>query len=174
MLDTYKALTRNQFDAALCTLNACIDRCPESAWHAPVGNLKFCQVVFHTLIFVDVYLGRDEASVRDQPFHLANSDFFRDYEELEDRPQRNLYERGPVKVYLDHCRRKAAAVIAAETEATLAAPAGFHVKFTRAELHVYGIRHVQHHAAQLSLRLRVDHGVEIPWVGSGWRELAPR
>ena len=46
MLDTVKTLTRNQFDAALCTLNACIDRCPERAWHAPVGNLKFCQVGF--------------------------------------------------------------------------------------------------------------------------------
>jgi hypothetical protein len=42
----------------------------------------------------------------------------------------------------------------------------------RAELHVYNIRHIQHHAAQLSLRLRLDTGDGIPWVGSGWREMA--
>jgi hypothetical protein len=41
---------------------------------------------------------------------------------------------------------------------------------SRAELYVYNLRHIQHHAAQLSLRLRLDHGVNIAWVGSGWRE----
>ena len=41
----------------------------------------------------------------------------------------------------------------------------------RAELHVYSIRHIQHHAAQLSLRLRLDAGVAIPWIGVGWREV---
>jgi hypothetical protein len=175
MLETFKALTQNQFDAALCTLNACIDRCPEPAWHAPVGSLAFCQVVFHALFFADLYLGRDEASLRGQPFHAANESFFRDYEELEPRAQQNHYDRAPVKAYLDHCRGKVATILADETEATLAGPSGFGwCRFTRAELHVYNFRHVQHHAAQLSLRLRVDHRVEIPWVGSGWRELPPQ
>ena len=39
--------------------------------------------------------------------------------------------------------------------------------FTRAELHLYNIRHIQHHAAQLILRLRLDTDVDIPWVGRG-------
>jgi len=37
----------------------------------------------------------------------------------------------------------------------------------RAELHVYNIRRIQHHAAQLNLRLRLDTNVDIPWIGSG-------
>jgi hypothetical protein len=43
--------------------------------------------------------------------------------------------------------------------------------FSRAELYAYNTRHIQHHAAQLSLRLRIDAGVDIPWIGLGWREL---
>ena len=41
---------------------------------------------------------------------------------------------------------------------------------SRAELYVYNTRHLQHHAAQLSLRLRLDAGVHTPWFGGGWRE----
>jgi hypothetical protein len=172
MLDTFKELTVSQFEAALCTLNTCIDRCPQSAWQARVGNYAFSQVVFHTLLFTDLYLGADVASLRAQPFHVSNADFFANYEEFEDHVPRNLYERAPVKRYLEHCRQKVGEVIRGESEQTLGGPSGFEWrKFTRAELHVYSLRHVQHHAAQLSLRLRLDHAVDIPWIGSGWREL---
>ena len=60
-----------------------------------------------------------------------------------------LYERGANKVYVQHCRRKAAEAIAAETEESLQAQASFQLRtFSRAELHVYNIRHIQHHAAE--------------------------
>jgi len=66
-----------------------------------------------------------------------------------------------------HCRDKASRVIAAETADTLSAPCGFdRLKFSRAELYIYITRHVQHHAAQLSLRLRLDTGEGVPWAKS--------
>ena len=174
MLDTLKTLLANQFDAALCTLELCIARCPDAAWDAPVANLKFCQVAFHTLFFADAYLGPsdDEDAFRAQPFHRAHAAFFRDYEEFEDRAQTLLYDRPTVRRYVEHCRAKAAAALASETAESLSTPAAFARRsFSRAELYVYNTRHVQHHAAaQLSLRLRLDHGIDIPWVGSGWKE----
>jgi len=172
MLDTYKQLIANQFEAVFCKLNTCIGRCPEAAWNAPVGNNALCQVAFHTLFFADLYLGHDEESFRAQPFHRANESFFAEYEELEDREPLALYERGPVRAYLAHCRGKASQVVAAETADALRARCGFGwLPFSRAELHVYNIRHVQHHAAQLSLRLRLDFQENIPWFKSGWRDL---
>ncbi len=172
MLDTVRELIANQLEAALCTLNACIDRCPETAWNARVGNLKFCQVAFHTLFYADFYLGTNEESFRRQPFHRDNERSFGVYEEFEDRPPQSLYDKAFIKNYLAHCRNKAAAVIAAETADTLTARSGFErLKFSRAELHVYNIRHIQHHAAQLGLRLRLDVHEAVPWVGSGWREV---
>jgi hypothetical protein len=172
MLATIKELLANQFAAALCTLNTCIGRCPESAWNAKVGNARFCQVAFHALFYTDYYLGENEGSFREQLFHRDHQEFFGDYEEFEDREPVRLYERGAIKVYVQHCRRKAAEAIAAETEESLQAQASFQRRtFSRAELHVYNIRHIQHHAAQLSLRLRIDAQVDIPWIGSGWREV---
>jgi hypothetical protein len=171
MLDIYKDLIASQFEAALCTLDICIDRCPDESWDAPVANLAFCQAVFHVLFFTDYYLGSEEQDLLQQPFHQQHKDYFRDYEELQPRKQELLYDRPTTKSYLQHCRSKAADVIAAETAELLNGPSGFKAReFSRAELHLYSIRHIQHHAAQLSLRLRLDHGVDVPWVGSGWRD----
>ena len=76
-----------------------------------------------------------------------------------------------IEGYLAFVRGKAAATIAAETETDLCAAARFARRnCSRAELHVYNIRHIQHHAAQLILRLRLDSGVDIPWIGAGWRD----
>jgi DinB superfamily len=166
MLDTFKQILAHQYEV----LNAGIDRCPEAAWDAPVGNLTFGQVAFHTLFFIDLYLGPDVESLRQQPFHRDNRRFFRDYEELEPRRRQHRYGRPAIKRYLDHVRQKATAVIPAETEESLQGPSGFDwKKYNRAELHVTNIRHIQHHAAQLSLRLRIDFGEDVPWVGSGWQ-----
>jgi len=171
MLETYKNLIANQYEAALSTLNTCIDRCPPDAWNGPVGNLAFCQAVFHTLFFADCYLGIDTEALKAQAFHRENVDFFRDYEEMEDREQKLLYDKPAITKYVEHCRRKGLATIAAETEETLKARCGFYwLEFTRAELYVYNIRHIQHHAAQLSLRLRLNKAAEIPWEKSAWRD----
>jgi hypothetical protein len=172
MLDTFKELIANQFEAAFCTLSACIDRCPETAWNAPVANHAFCQAVFHALFYADVYLGPDDKSFREQPFHRSHAEFFGDYEELEDRPPQSLYDKESIKTYLEFCRSKAAEAIAAETADTLKARSGFGwLAFSRAELYVYNIRHLQHHAAQLILRLRIDGHADMPWARSGWRDM---
>ena len=172
MLDTFKGLIASQFEAALCTLNICIDRCPEASWDAPVGNWPFCQVAFHTLFFTDYYLGLNEESLRRQSFHRDNERFFGDYEQLEDRKPVSRYVKASIRKYMDHCREKVKQVIASETAESLSAKAGFEGReFSRAELHVYTIRHIQHHAAHMSLRLRIDAQQEIPWIGIGWREM---
>ncbi len=169
MSGTIGQMLLNQYEAAFRTLGLCVDRCPEPAWNEPVANLAFCQVAFHTLFFADYYLGENEDALRQQAFHRENQRVFRDYEELQPRQQELLYERPDVNAYLAHCRGKASRVMTAATLESLEAPCGFQRRaYSRAELHVYNIRHIQHHAAQLSLRLRLDFGEDIPWVKSGW------
>src|SRR5205085_11069980 len=115
--------------------------------------------------------GDDVDAFKRQPFHLEHTGEFRNYEELEDRPPVLLYEKPFVLSYLQHVRHKAQETIAAESAEVLAGRSGFHWrKCSRAELHVYNVRHVQHHAAQLSLRLRLDVDIDIPWVSHAWRD----
>src|SRR5205809_1195845 len=172
-LPTLKELLAHQYEASLSTLNLCIARCPDASWDERVAKWKFCQAAFHTVFFADVYLqpSDDVEAFKRQPFHLEHKDVFRDYEEMEDRPQVLLYEKPFVLSYLQQVRRKAQETIARESAEVLAGPSGFAWrKCSRAELHVYNIRHIQHHAAQLSLRLRLDAEVDIPWVSHAWKE----
>ena len=173
MLDTYRQLVVNQYDAVLAGLNFCIDRCPDELWDAQAGHQPFCQIVFHALFYGDVYLGYGLDGLREQPFHLAHAASFRDYEELEDRAPALLYERDFIKQYVQHCRAKAAATLAGETAEILAGPSGFERRTsTRAELHIYNIRHLQDHVSQLNSYLAAQTGTDTPWFGSGWREIA--
>ena len=170
--ETYQQLLASQFEASLCTLGHCLARCPGDLWSARVVLYPFYQVAFHALIFADLYLSADEESFRQQPFHLANRELFRDYEQLEDREPVLFYDRSQLLTYLAFCRSKAVATMAAETFATLSAPARFAGKnFSRGELHLVNIRHLQHHAAQLIMRLRLDANIDIPWIATGWRDL---
>jgi len=173
MLDTLKELLAHQYEASLSMLNLAIARCPDAIWDQPVAKLKYCQAAFHVVFFADVYLqpSDDVDALKHQPFHLEHIAAFRDYEELEDRPQALLYEKPFVLNYLQNVRLKARETIARESADLLAGPSGFrHRKCSRAELHIYNIRHIQHHAAQLSLRLRLDSEIDIPWVGHLWKE----
>ena len=76
--------------------------------------------------------------------------------------------------YVSICRQKMLETLAAETAESLQGPSGFsHRPSTRGELHLYNLRHVQHHTGQLSAYLRrVDPSLSLralPWIGAGWR-----
>lgn len=180
MVDTVKTLLVHQYEAALSMLKAAVDQCPDTLWHERVASYAYDQIVFHTLFFTDLYLGLDEESFQGQPFHLRHKVLFAglslDVEPFED-PTPRRHDKASLLTYLEFCRRKATEVMAAETEETLTAPAGVRAgggqNYPRAELHIYNIRHVHHHAAQLGLRLRLDTGEGVEWVGSGWSEAAP-
>ena len=171
MLEHFKELAVNQYHAALKTLDLCVDKCPDETWDAPIHELAFCQAIFHALFFTDLYLGHDIKSQKAQPFHEEHANVFRDYEELQPRKQELMYERPWIKLYIEHCRDKVTEIFASETEESLTADQIWWKRTSsRAESHIYTIRHAQHHAAQLILRLRLNHNVEMPWVNAGWRQ----
>jgi hypothetical protein len=168
MIEAFKTTTASQLRAALAMLADAIDKCPDEAWDRPVSQLKFCQAAFHVLFYLDLYLEPTCATVREQPFHVAYPDFFGDYEEVEPRAPVRTYDKPSLERYLAFCREKIGRSLAAETADTLAGPSGFDwLKFSRAELYLYNLRHVQHHAAQLILRLRLDYDGEFRWVSAG-------
>ncbi len=152
MIELFQRMTINQYEAALCTLHECVTRCPEQMWQAPVVNHPYSQTVFHTLFFADLYLGENMDAQPAQAFHRQNAEAFADYEQLEDRIPQGTYEKPFISDYLGFCRNKVAEVVSNESAEMLA-----------------NIRHIQHHAAQLILRLREKAGIDMPWVKSGWQ-----
>ena len=171
MLEAYKTAVANQFDAVLCSLNNCLKQCPDSNLDMRVGAFKFNHVVFHTLIFTDLYLSEDESAFREQSFHHENRALFNDYDELSPGSTETTPNRETLVAYLEFCRNKSSRVIHGETVTSLEQRTGFPwLDFPRWELHIYNIRHIQHHVAGLGLRLRLDLDCDTGWVKSGWTD----
>ena len=62
MSDHLQQILARQFDAALCMLNDCVEKCPPALWDARVAKYPFWQVAYHALCFVDLYLSPGEAA----------------------------------------------------------------------------------------------------------------
>lgn len=157
-----------QLQAALSTLEYCINECPTEEWQEKHKDAPFSQVVFHTLFYCDFYLSGDEAEFKNQAFHRENMGTFDDYEELEYRAAVHLYEKEFVIKYLKYCREKIRLKLQNQTCIELNNPVRIGNKeMTGLELFIYVARHIQHHAAQLGLRIQYLTGKEMKWFSQG-------
>ena len=168
MLPLVRATLSRQYGGALKMLGGCIRGCNAEHWGQPVGRFPFWHVAYHVLFYTDLYLSKDEQSFRPQAFHR------KDYQVMGSLPYPPYtpvvadqpYDKAAIGGYVQACMTKAAAVVAAETQASLAGESGFPwLPIPRLELHVYNIRHVQHHTGQLAAFLRRSGAKGVGWVG---------
>ena len=168
MTEYLKQILISQFEASLAMFKQRIEVCPEEYWEGKVGADTFRQTAYHALFYLDLYLTQN-----DNTFVLS------DLNEIggDDRQPGicpGLSKEDTLK-YIERCRAKILGVVASETAETLQGESGFSWrKNSRAELHIYNIRHFQHHVGQLSTYLRRisdEHNLSLKlnWVGEGWK-----
>jgi hypothetical protein len=168
-VDMIRLAIAGQYGAAFKMLANCIETADAIAWNAPVGKVAFWHVAYHVTFTADLYLARDEHEFVPPAFHQPDSNFFGTPPWVKDRtvaaPQ--PYGNDVLIPYVRATHEKGRESVARETEATLAGPSGFGwLQITRLELHLYNIRHIQHHAGQLAAILRRDGGNGVPWAAS--------
>lgn len=154
--------------AALATLNQCIETCTDDEWEKSHNDAPFSQVLFHALIYTDYYLSLDEQEFKAQQFHGENEDIFRDYEELDYKEPIEVYTKNEIKKYFDFCRAKTDRYFEGLQDSSIMEESRHLGGMKNLELLIYVIRHIQHHAAQLGLRLEQAGGEEQGWKRSGW------
>jgi uncharacterized damage-inducible protein DinB len=168
MVEYLKGVLKGQYEAALGMLNDCLVVCPDEHWDGIIGKYPFWQVAYHTLCFADLYLTADETKFQPREIHPAG------WKEFDDEYPSRRFERGELLAYAALCRQKAQESLAAETRESLEGASGHaRRKFSRGELHVYSIRHIQHHTGQLSAHLRrISPAMQemhvLKWGSSGW------
>ena len=151
-----------QYEASLAMLRDCLAKCPAAQWDEKVAKYTFWQVAYHTLCFADLYLTDDESQFVFRDLHPAG------WEEFNGEYPSRRFSQEELLRYADLCREKARDILTAETQERLEGPSGFARHPTsRGEMHVYNIRHIQHHAGQLSALLRRAN-VDTRWVRTGW------
>lgn len=161
MTDLLRRAIASQFIAALDMFDDCLRKCPPEHWDTPVARYPFWHVAYHTLCYVDLYLtpGGEAAYTPRPEFHP------RGWAEFEEEYPSRRFAPSEIAAYSDVCRRKIDDTLAAETGASLAGPSGYsRLSFSRAELHLYNLRHLQHHTGQLSALLRRVAAADPVWV----------
>jgi len=159
MTEETKQLIWGQFGAAIDTLENAIRACPDNLWS---DQSRFHQVWYmasHTLFWLDYYLTEDTADFKPpEPFGLEELD---PAGVIPARP----YSKDELLTYLEYCRHKCRETIRTMTEQRAAKLRKFKkADLTHAELLLYNMRHVQHHAAQINLLLRQNIDSAPGWV----------
>jgi hypothetical protein len=159
MDNTLKEIIWLQFGAAIDMLENAVAACPDDLWGDRSQRSEFWYVVFHTLFFLDLYLSDSEVGfVPPAPFTL---------DEMDERgllPER-VYTKEELLKYLEHGRKKCRTTITTMTKEKANRRCGFHwLDISVAEVLLYNMRHVQHHAGQLNLILRQKIDSAPGWV----------
>jgi len=169
MLDLIRQSIANQYGAGLKMVEDAIEQCQAEQWTGKVGKVAFWQVSYHVLFCTDMYLSPEISRFKPQPFHRENYNFlerqpFPPFKKVvADQP----YDKATLLGYVKTCRKRVIECMKGETESILAGPSGFHwIPFPRAQLHLYNIRHIQHHTGGLNAFLNRTQGKGAAWVGT--------
>jgi hypothetical protein len=159
-LTTLKTVIWQQFGASIDMFDDAIVLCPDQLWTAVLWKDpddaqygQFWFVAYHTLFWLDLYLtGAKEGFAPPAPFIRGA---------LPDKP----YTKDQIRWYLDQCRRKCQSTIEALTDEKAHRRCTFEwFEASFLELQLYSMRHVQEHAAQLSLLLGQHDVSGLDWV----------
>lgn len=174
-MDTlWRTMLWKQFGAAIDMLDNAAKACPDSLWRqpvwrdpsAPAQRVEFWYVLYHALFWLDLYLyGSEEGFAPPAPFALTEQDDATG--PVPDQP----YSKDDLRAYLASVRQKCRTTIETLTDERARQPVSFGWMregevVSYVELQVYSMRHIQEHAAQLSLLLG-RHGIPdeaIDWV----------
>ena len=158
----YKTIVWQQYGAAIDMLGDAIRLCPDHLWTAVLWKDtedaqqgQFWFVAYHTLFWLDLFLtGSMEGFTPPPPFIRGA---------LPERP----YTRDQILAYLATCRRKCHSTIETLTDERAQQLCVFKwMEPSFLELQLYCMRHIQEHAAQLSLVLGQHDVAGLDWIAS--------
>ncbi len=155
----------SQYDAALRNLRGALEVVPDERWNDPGDTNRFWHIAYHVLFFADLYMTLREEEYRPwskgrrEAVPLGANPWDPDLE----FDKSDAYAKEELLGYLEAIRARLEETIAPQD---LTAPSGFNwLPMSRLEAHIYNIRHLQHHTAQLVERLREKEGIHVGWVG---------
>ena len=163
----HKKIFASQYRASLAMLKECIHHggCKE-IWYDESFKNKYWHIAYHVLFYTDLYLSVNEQSFNPWEKHRKDYQFmgkmpFPPHGEPEIT---DAYTPNDIMQYFSQIE---SSITERLDSYDLDAPSGFSwLSFSKYELQIYNIRHIQHHAAQLASRLSSKKDIVIEWVGA--------
>ena len=151
----------SQYRAALQMLANTIVHCPDTHW----ADINYQKMVYHALHYTALYLSKTEDDFipwdNHRPgFHILGN--------LTARQKLNvvelIYSKAEMQNYITAISQSLPHKI---DEQSLTAPSGFEwIAMNKLELHLYNLRHLQHHVGQLIGSLHQINIRGIDWIDS--------
>jgi hypothetical protein len=156
MEDSLKTIIWKQFGAAIDMFENAVAACPDPLWN---DKSQFWYNAYHCIFYLDYYLSEEpDTFMPPSPFTL--SEFNPDGE----MPERT-YSKEELITYIKFCRDKCWKLISSLSDENLQKRFKNQYRdYSRLEILLYNMRHVQHHAAQLNLLIRQSGTVPPDWV----------
>jgi len=174
-LDGVRAALKNQYHASLSMLRKAVEACPDDLWVSKEYTNPAWRIIYHTLYFVHFYSRRRAEEFTPWEKHQT---FLQDLDDIPAPPEiqvlGELPHRPPqtgvpltkaeIMEYWEFCD---AMIDDAVDAMDLYSPeSGFSwYPISKIEHQLVAIRHIQHHMAQLSERIRAAVDVGVQWVG---------
>lgn len=155
----------SQYRATLAMLRQTVTRCPESVWNDSGDQARFWHIAYHALFYTHLYLQDSPQTFVPWVGHRQNYQFFGRLPWPPHTPVQidEPYGKESVLDYLDFCEQQVQERV---SQMKMDAESGFDwLPFSKLELQIYSIRHLQQHTGELMDRVGTRAGVEIDWVG---------
>ena len=163
MEDSLKTILWKEFGAAIDMLENAVAACPESRWK---DNSKFWYNAYHVIFFLDYYLTEEE-----EKFHPPAPFTLSEFNAEGEMPER-VYDKSELITYIRYCREKCRKLISELTDENMQKRfINKYRNYSRLEIIIYNMRHVQHHAGQLNLLLRQNGNEPPDWVSQTKAEM---
>ena len=141
-------------------LGNAISLCPENLW----SDTRFWYPAYHTIFYLDYYLSTEpDKFMPPSPFTLSEFD-------PDGKMPDRIYSKKELLDYLEFTRKKCFELINDLIEENAAKRfANEYRNYSRFEIILYNMRHVQHHAGQFNLLLRQNIDDAPKWVSQAKR-----
>jgi hypothetical protein len=161
-MDAIKSIL-SQYHASLAMLRQAIELCPDDLWLVANERNRYWHIAYHTLFYTHLYVNASEADFTPWPKHqpacrlLGTSS--------QELANVQPYSKAELLIYHSICCEQVADNV---PKVPLDASSGFDwLPMNQFEVHLYNLRHMQHHTGQLTGRLRTVCDVGVPWVRLG-------
>jgi hypothetical protein len=170
-----RGMLKAQFHGALAMLREAIEVCPEELWAEERPN-PFWRNAYHAIFFTHLYLQPTLDDFRPWEKHQTHIQYLDDTGapeavnekvELPHRPPKTgkPYTKEEILEYWAICDGMVDEMLE-RTDLSSPESGFFWYKLSKLEHQMINLRHVQHHLAQLSDRLRGQANIGIKWVGA--------
>ncbi len=156
---------RSQFLATLEMLKHAVEKCPEALWLKPIGDAKYWHIAYHALFYLHLYLADNEGAFVAWHKHRPDYNFLgpKPYPPHDVPVIGEAYTKTDVLEYVQFCKEAASRKV---HEGNLMDESGFSwLPFSRFEMHIYSIRHLQQHVGEL-MAILGQAGINVDWVGT--------